>query len=313
MGLQSDFTRADRIVDRLTEQMVKKELLPAYRQSLDNIRSDIAHLYEKYSIDGKLSMVDVSKYNRLKSLEADIAKEMSKLNGKQMRITSNKIKNVYQESYYRVAFALEKEVQLKLRFGQLSSKQVEAALINPMDRIGWKDRTAEQAKLATRQIREEITRGIIQGKSYPEVARQVKERMDMAAGRAERIVRTEAHRAREEGKLASMEHASKQGVDMEKVWTATLDGRTRDSHQALDGQVVPMYDEDGNPGMFESSGGRAEYPGGFGTAEEDIRCRCAVRGQIKGYTPEIRRAREEGIIPYQTYPEYAKAKGWPVH
>ena len=313
MAIESNFTRADRVAERMTDTMVRKELLPAYKQSLDTIRQDVAMLYEKYSKDGTLSMADASKYNRLANLEKGITAEMSRLGSKQTGITKKTIKDVYQESFYRGAFAIESEAQLKLRFGELPTKQIEAALVNPMDRIGWPDRTKEQARVATRQIKEEITRGIIQGKGYPDVARQVKERMDMAAYRAERIVRTEAHRAREEGKLASLEHAHNQGVDMEKAWSSTLDGDTRDTHQALDGQVVPMYDEQGEPGVFTSpTGNTAEYPGGFGVPEEDIHCRCAVRGQIKGYSPELRRSREEGIIPYQTYPEYAKAKGWPV-
>lgn len=309
MSLERDFGQADRVADRLTERMIRRELLPAYRDSLRVIRAKVALLYERYSVDGELSLADVSKYNRLKTLEQDIAAELQSLTGKQVRITSKTITGVYVTSYYRAAFALEREVQVKLRFGLLSAKQVEAALVNPMDRVGWPARTKEAAQLANRQIREAITRGIIQGQGYPQVARNVKERLDIAAGRAERIVRTEAHRAREEGKLSSLEHAAQQGVELEKVWSATLDELTRSSHQSLDGQAVPMYDEDGNPGVFTSpSGATAEYPGGFGVPAEDINCRCGHRGQIKGYSPSLRRSREEGIIPYKTYKEWETAR-----
>ena len=335
------FVQSDRVADRLTATLIKEELLPAYRQSLDSIRAEVGLLYEKHAKDGVLSMSDVTQYNRLKNTEKRIAAEMGRLQDKQVRTTSKTIKGVYEESFYRTAYAIEFEAQAKLRFGELPSKQVDAAIVNPMDRIGWKDRTLEGARLATRQVREEIAQGIIQGKGYPEVAREVKDRMGMAAYRAERIVRTEAHRAREMGKLASLEHAAKEGVEMEKVWDAAMDQRTRDSHQGLDGQVVPVFDEDGNPGIFISpvTGATAEYPGGFGVAEEDINCRCAAAGQIMGYGPEVRRARlteeeyqeakdeeaalaqQEGrpprpiprgkVVPYQTYPQYADAKGWP--
>ena len=309
MSLSRGFAQTDRIADRLTETIIRRRLLPAYRDSLNTIRGDLALFFEKYAADGTLDMADAAKYNRLANLEKNIAEEMARLGGKQIRATSTAIKEVYQESYYRIAFQLEKEVQVKMGFGQLPAKQVEASLLNPMDRIGWKGRTREQIRVATRQIREEITQGIIQGRGYPDVAKDIAERMNMAAGRAERIVRTEAHRAREEGKLASLEQAEKRGVEMEKVWTSTLDGNTRDTHQDLDGQTVPMFDDDGNPGLFKSpAGNTAEYPGGFGVAEEDINCRCAVRGQIKGYSPEVRRARGEGTIPYTTYNEWKKSR-----
>ena len=313
MSLWSEQERAEKIADRLTDNAVKKELLPAYKDSLDNVRKDLATLYEKYAKDGKLKMADVSKYNRLKNLEDNIAREMGKLGVKQTGATTRVIKDVYQESFYRTSFGVESEAQAKLGFGELPSKQVEAAVLNPMDAISWNDRAKEHRAVATRQVKERITRGIIQGKSYPDVAREVRERLNVAATKAERIVRTESHRAREEGKMDSLKHAQEKGVDMEKVWTSTLDDRTRDSHQELDGVAVSMYDEEGNPGMFTSpeTGGEAEYPGGFGSAEEDINCRCAVRGQIKGYEPEVRRAREDGTIPYTRYPDYAESKGWP--
>ena len=311
MSLSSEFRRIDRVESRLTEGMIKKQLLPYYKQSLDNTRSKLATLYEKHAKDGTLRMADVSKYNRLTNLEKDIAREMGKLSGRQVNSTAKVLRDVHQESYQRAAYGIENELQQKLGFGQLPDKQVKAAVVNPMDRIGWGNRTKEQIGVATRQVKEEITRGIIQGKGYPEVARSVKERMDMAAGRAERIVRTEAHRAREMGKMASLEHAADQGILMEKMWVSALDDRTRDSHADLDGQTVPVYDEDGEPGMFVSpeTGDEAEYPGGFGVASEDISCRCSTIAQISDHIYKERRGKE-GTIPYKNYKEYAKDKGW---
>jgi SPP1 gp7 family putative phage head morphogenesis protein len=303
MTLQSDFTRADRVADRMTDTMVKKQLLPAYKQSLDSIRGDLALLYEKYSKDGVLRMADVSKYNRLRTLEADIAKEMSRLGVKQIGVTSHTIKDVYQESYYRAAFALEKEAQVKLRFGQLPAKQVEAALVNPMDRIGWKDRTKEQAALSTRQIKEEITRGIIQGKCYPDVARSVKERMDIAAGRAERIVRTEAHRARTMGTLDSLHHAERIGVELTYIWSAAIDDRTRSSHADMDSR------EANKDNLFEFPDGTlVEGPGLHPDPAESINCRCALRANVSGMAPELRRVRGAGVVQYQSYHQWYEAR-----
>ena len=313
MSLQNKFIQTDKVADRLTDAALKQRLRPAYKQSLDAVRKDVAIFWEKYAKEGVLSIEDAAKYNRLANLEKNITKEMQRLGNQQVRITTATIKDVYQESYYRVAFGVESEVQARLGFGELPTKQIEASVLNPLDRIGWPDRTREQLSVATRQIKEEITQGIIQGKSYSDVAATVAEKTNMAVGRAERIVQTEAHRAREQGKKSSLEHAHNKGVEMQKVWVSTLDNETRDTHADMDGQAVPVYNEDGEPGFFTSPEGfTAEYPGGFGVASEDINCRCTTRGEIEGYSPEVRRTREDSLIDYKTYKEYAKEKGWPL-
>lgn len=62
-----------------------------------------------------------------------------------------------------------------------------------------------------------------------------------------------------------------------KKWLSTRDQLVRGTHASLDGQVVPVN------GKFKSeSGATAPHPGAFGTASEDINCRCAMRPVIDG-------------------------------
>ena len=303
MSLDKLLTQGDKVTDRMIAES-EKQILQAYKSSLKEIRAQTALLYEKHAVDGVLSMADVAKYNRLANLEKSIATEVSRLAGTERRLTTKVIKDVYQESFYRTAFGVEHTAQAALGFGMLNPKQVEAAVLNPLDRIGWPDRSKENARLATRQIKEQVTRGIIQGKPYSEVAKAVTERANVAASRAIRIAQTEAHRAQQSGRLESLLHAEAKGVEMVKIWTSTLDGRTRDSHQALDGQKVGM-DED----FTSPLGGSGQAPGMLGTPEDDINCRCSIRAEIVGYSPEVRRARGEGVIPYTNYRDWAGAKG----
>jgi uncharacterized protein with gpF-like domain len=52
-----------------------------------------------------------------------------------------------------------------------------------------------------------------------------------------------------------------------KEWLATKDGRTRDSHRHLDGEVQAMEQPFSNGLM---------HPGASGPAREVINCRCAL-------------------------------------
>ena len=84
------------------------------------------------------------------------------------------------------------------------------------------------------------------------------------------IARTEGHRISEQSKADSRQKAKEAGADVLKQWDSTLDSRTRESHQKLDGQIRELEEP------FEVNGRQAMQPGGFGVAKEDINCRCVT-------------------------------------
>ena len=302
-----------RIGDQMTEQVLQDKLLPAYSSSLDTIRADVGKFYERYAKDGQLSWADVTQYNRLNNLEKQVANEMTKLGQRQQPFTRNMIKDVYQESYYRNTFALHEaagQQGLNLSFSKLPESQVKAAVLNPLDRIGWPGRTAQQITRANQGIQQAITRGIIEGKHYEEMARDVANKMGKSAREMERIVRTEGHRAREVGNLDALHDAYESGLNVHKQWLAARDERVRNSHRLLDSETVKMNEEFTSP----VTGAKAEGPGGFGIAEEDINCRCTVVGVFPGEEFEAEKyklhdAPDDYVGHYESYTDWARKKG----
>ena len=62
-------------------------------------------------------------------------------------------------------------------------------------------------------------------------------------------------------------------------------------------------------GMFRGAIGEAPYPGWEGLpAEERINCRCDIRFEIEGFEPDIRRSRDNGVLPYQRYEDWVEDK-----
>lgn len=100
---------------------------------------------------------------------------------------------------------------------------------------------------------------------------------NMRNARAETIARTETQRALNQAKQAVWEQtADTLGIDpdkVERVWIATNDARTRDSHIDMHRQTVKGLDT-----PFEApSGEELLYPGDpSASAEETINCRCTV-------------------------------------
>lgn len=300
MSLLDKYNTQNRALDRL-EKSYERRLLQNYQQSLKEVRAQIQELYNRSN--GSFS--EAAKFNRLANLEKSIAKEIGKLTGKNARTLQTGLGDMYVESFYRTAFVVESELGgARLGFGGINPKTIERAVDNPLDRVGFLKRNRDNQAVLTRQLNERITQGLIQGKSYGDIAKDITERFNVGANKAVRIAQTEAHRIKQQGRNDCLLEAQSAGVIMKKRWVATLGDNTRDTHAKLDGQSVKMDEQ------FEVNGLKADMPGGFGVAEEDINCQCDHIGEIEGYEPQTRAARSiEGkteLIQYQNFEEWHK-------
>ena len=148
-----------------------------------------------------------------------------------------------------------------------------------------------------------VRQGLINGESYAKQVTRVKDVFNKNVSNTARVIRTEGNRNMNAGAYLNTEELRDEGVRIRRQWVATLDSRTRDSHQHLDGQF-----EDDN-GLFWIGGMSARYPGDFGDPAEDISCRCAVIDVVEGLPPQIRRAKDPvtgktDIISFKTYDEW---------
>lgn len=115
------------------------------------------------------------------------------------------------------------------------------------------------------RVRSAIAAGVDEGEGTDELAARVQETFQgFTAARAQTIARTEVISA---SNFGSQEAAKQTGLRLKKEWIATRDGRERESHGSLDGQLVKMDSPYPNGLMF---------PGDpAGGPEEVINCRCA--------------------------------------
>lgn len=125
-----------------------------------------------------------------------------------------------------------------------------------------------------RRIQDQIGEGIAAGEEYDLIADRVGSVFeDASTTRAQMIATTESTLT---AGFAATEAIAQSGLQR-KRWVTTMDGHARDTHAAMNGQVVSVE------GFFRSpSGQEAEYPGGFPSAAENINCRCAVIAAFDG-------------------------------
>jgi hypothetical protein len=118
-------------------------------------------------------------------------------------------------------------------------------------------------------IRRLLAEGLEGELSLRQIARNIRTQWGtVTANRALTIARTETVGAANRGVLAAGNSIS---IPIKKLWIATPDDRTRDSHLEVDGQVV------GRDESFIVGGSPMESPGDQGAPpEEVINCRCSM-------------------------------------
>lgn len=160
----------------------------------------------------------------------------------------------------------------------LTAKQQQYVL-NYRDQLQRLDSNALQRALRDRRSDPTVLRAIRDGKAL------TPKQIEMMVGRyharwlkyrSEVIARTEALKSVHAGNHEMYRQAVDSGTlvadELKRTWDTSEDGRERDHHGSMDGQVVGLFEP------FTSGLGNQtlEGPGSFGIAEEDIQCRCAV-------------------------------------
>jgi len=122
-----------------------------------------------------------------------------------------------------------------------------------------------------------------------------------------RIARTELLRTLSDGRIAQFletkDQLKDEGIEPKLQLVATLDTRTRAQSARMDGQYSDAE------GKFKYPDGQWHYPHNTGNAAWDINDREVVIQVMEGLEPVIRRSRKEGIIPNQTFKEWAEKTG----
>lgn len=140
------------------------------------------------------------------------------------------------------------------------------------------DKTAD-LEYNEEQINSTVESAIINGNSIDEIAENLSDRLESVnENSAVRTARTAAISALNAGTLESFYEAQEMGIKIWKKWVATLDDRTRPSHQMIDGETVEL-DEEFTNGL--------QYPGDpKGDPSEVYNCRCTLTAYLPDYDNE---------------------------
>ena len=256
----------------------------------------------KYAGRNKLDARSMKKYARLTNLEKKIKIYIQSLGNSNISTLKKDLREQYRQMYYFNFYDFERRLKVGISFNLLDTDAVLKALENPFDRVGFVVREKENQRALVLRLQQELSLGLVRGEGFAEISERISNTFDISLNNSLRIVRTEGHRVREEANFDSIKDAKELGINLKKEWRATLDERTRDSHQSLDGQIKEVEEE------FEIRGEKASRPGSFGIAREDINCRCTIRSVVDGYNNKFERASMTGYTSFKTYKEWQEKK-----
>ena len=249
-----------------SEKAVLAALEAHYHQALDGINARIAELMGRSDADLP-HVIRRIEYQRMIREQVKAAIDM--LHSREYETISAYLQESYQTAFVGSIYTLHKQ---------------DIPVIVPIDQNAAAKAVTIDSKLKSdlytalgldltrlkKTIAGEITRGIASGMLYSDIIRNIRDAGRVPLANARTIVRTEAGRVQEQATFDAAKGAKKAGADVVKQWSAIRDGKTRDTHRKLDGQIRELDEP------FEVNGHKAMHPHGFGRPEEDINCRCTM-------------------------------------
>ena len=126
-----------------------------------------------------------------------------------------------------------------------------------------------------KQLTSKVWQGILNGDSIEKIALAMLEVVNNNEAAAVRNARTMVTEAENSGRLEGYKDLEGKGAVLKKVWIATPDDRTRESHLEIDGEEVDVDEAFSNGLMYPADP--------EGEPEEVYNCRCSMRTHIIGF------------------------------
>jgi hypothetical protein len=310
---------------------LERTVMGDYKARREEVLAIVRNYYDRYldNVDKADYYKTLSLYNRLQEMEKDIKAVYIKLARESKQQVINGQYQLFDEAYlrdrYTTAFfsdSIGKQIKYQppnplvrdvavtgdaTRLKEIANKKLRDIAAGMMPPSG---QTLTEMLLANNtvglnRVLKTVKSGLINGESYSRQVNRVKDVFDGNVSNTARIIRTEGNRNMNAGSYLNTEDLKSEGVKVRRMWVATLDSRTRDSHQALDG----VY-EDAN-GLWHIGGDSARYPNDFSDPAESINCRCTTIDVIENAPPTLRRGKDpvtgkSEIASYSTYNEWKK-------
>jgi SPP1 gp7 family putative phage head morphogenesis protein len=312
MKTDDGFKESEKLLNEL-EKKIHKEYAQASKEMGEKVDAYFAK-FEKQNAkmeqavnQGRMSAKDYNEWRLRKmatgkryiAMRNTLAKDLTNTDKIAMKIVNQALPDVYALNMNYGTYAIEKDSKINTSFTLYNHAAVERLIKdNPKLLPSPKVDIPKDLRWNQQHIQSAITQGILQGKSIPQIAKNLQNVTGMDERAAIRNARTAMTGAQNAGRLDSMKRAAARGIGVKKGWLSTLDNVTRDSHVDLDGEVQEIDRPFSNGLMYpaDASGAPAEV----------YNCRCRLTHEYDKYktdwsNPANRNTSKLGNMTYQEW------------
>ena len=290
------------------EKRLKKIYRQAYRESQEKVDRYFKLFAEedeemrKLYLEGKITKDEYRAWRQKKMLSGkhwtdlrdQVVERIHDANKTAEQIINDETPKTYTRNYNHAQY--EGDVNVGVSFELTNENAVKQALkSNHVTFKTVKINDSKDTRYTQERLTNELVSGIVQGKTWRELAKSYQNVLNGSYSQAVRSARTSYTSAQNSGRLDSFERFERAGIKVLKEWMSTKDERTRESHAQLNGVRVAVKEKFPN-GLL--------YPGDpEGSPCEVYNCRC----KLVSFFPGSSRDRGLGNT-VETYEKWLKAK-----
>ena len=269
------------------EKTVQKKMVD-YAKSIDKKSAELLQAYKDAETEGEKQKAkkayirfyrQVVKSKEFSALSANVADELYKTNVEASAYINSQTPSIYALNYNYINAEMAKDID---GFTPQKITNTEAEKYS-----GYTQQTVDRKK-DTDWNKDNLKKSVIAGSLLLLGASAIMKRSANSTVEKNRNSASMHNSgmgtdAENKARLDGMYRAEDMGNSITKIWVATLDNRTRDSHAALDGAEIALNE------IFDNGCSRPRDPNG--ALSEICNCRCSLKygvGQSKGKTRSSR-------------------------
>ena len=311
--------------EKMSDEYIKR-IKRIYAKAYRDIEKDIQNVYRNYSKDTGLDVQKLkelltrsetkktweemkrqgldkyvknnykARISRLEQIQAQIYAKAKQIYPKEELEHTMAYKGVINQSYYKAVYDTQMGTGYAFTFSKIDDNMMKAVLSERWSGKNYSERIWGNTDILADSLSDVISSGMMNGQSVAKMTKQIKDRFKVSQYYAERLVRTETNHF---NNMADAMAYEEMGVDM-YVFVATLDNRTSEKCQSMDGKKFKYSEKEEG----------VNYP------PLHPNCRSKTRGYVDEETERTlkRRARnpitgKTETIPNMSYKEWAKKYG----
>jgi len=221
-----------------TLQVMDKTSRAAFKKTVAEYVEEIEKSGSKELLKELNILAGKSRFQRIDELITEIKVQADLLHVNQEGQLSLFLGDAYKENFYKTAYETQKALGIGWSFGNINPATITKALDFPWSGDNFSSRIWDNREALVKGLRQELTQGLIQGKSYKEMAAGLQKVIKSGYNKSERVMITETSYVLGESHAASFEAL---GVEKYQI-VATLDSDTSEICRREDGKVYELKD-----------------------------------------------------------------------